>query len=282
MLKSNHYNLYTGIGEKLKLYKEKVYRLRPNVQNEFVDEKYNCIAKRLTVPLEQDAVYKTQFFNEMLACALQPLNNDTQFILYNVDGKIENPYKYLPTLSEDYASIICQIEPEKPFTEISIVIYCGPDINKILLSDGSVTMDADYVPTKDTDVITKEYADRLIENFTAFSYPLKHFTIKQGNVGPIGAYCFLDNSFYDKVLFIRNHNTILKVATGILIVLALMTTVFISDKQKGWQESAKDETEDLETLKKVLPVSDYFQARQQLAQRKMDFSDPNTMLMAMP
>jgi hypothetical protein len=57
---------------------------------------------------------------------------------------------------------------------------------------------------------------------------------------------------------------------------------FISDKQKGWQESAKDETEDLETLKKVLPVSDYFQARQQLAQRKMDFSDPNTMLMAMP
>lgn len=207
MLKSNHYNLYTGIGEKLKLYKEKVYRLRPNVQNEFVDEKYNCIAKRLTIPLEQDAVYKTQFFNEMLACALQPLNNDTQFILYNADGKVENPYKYLPTLSEDYASIICQIEPEKPFTEISIVIYCGPDINKILLSDGSVTMDADYVPTKDTDVITKEYADRLIENFTAFSYPLKHFTIKQGNVGPIGAYCFLDNSFYDKVLFIRNHNT---------------------------------------------------------------------------
>jgi len=33
---------------------------------------------------------------------------------------------------------------------------------------------------------------------------------------------------------------------------------FISDKQKGWQESAKEETDDLEQLKKVFPTSDYF------------------------
>lgn len=57
---------------------------------------------------------------------------------------------------------------------------------------------------------------------------------------------------------------------------------FISNKQNGWRESAKEETEDLAYLKKVLHVSDYFQANQQLAQRRMDFSDPNTMLIAMP
>lgn len=218
MLKSNQYNPYTGIGEKLKLYKEKVYQIRPNVQDEFVDEKYNCIAKRLTLPLEQDPTYKTQFFNEMLACALQPLNTDTQFILYNIDGEVENPYKYLPTLNEDYASIVCQIEPEKPFTEVSIVIYCGPNIDKILLSDGSVTMDDEYVPMKDTDVITKKYADKLIENFTAFSYPLKKFSIKQGEIAPIDAYCYLDNNFYDKVLFIRNHKDLRRMEDCQLLV----------------------------------------------------------------
>ncbi len=42
------------------------------------------------------------------------------------------------------------------------------------------------------------------------------------------------NNHIRKIRFIRNHNTILKVATGILIVLALMTTVFISDKQKEY------------------------------------------------
>lgn len=218
MLKKNQYSQYAGIGSKLKIYKEKVYSITPNVQNEFVDENYKCIAKRVTIPLEQDSIYKTQFFNEMLACAIAPLNEATRLIYYNADGVVENTFKYLPNLNEDYASIICQIEPEKPFTEVSVVIYCGPDINNILLSDGSITMDNDYVPSKDTDVITKGYADRLIENFTAFNYPLKTFSIKQGDIAPIGAFCYLDNNFYDKVLFIRNYNTTRRMEDCQLIV----------------------------------------------------------------
>ncbi len=218
MLKNNQYSQYAGIGSKLKIYKEKVYSITPNVQDEFVDEKYNCIAKRLTIPLEQDSVYKTQFFNELLACAVAPLNENTRLIFYNEDGVVENTFKYLPVLNEDYASIICQLEPEKPFTELSVVIYCGPDIDKILLSDGSVTMDDDYIPSKSTDIITKEYADRLIENFTAFSYPLKTFSVKQGDIAPIEAFCYLDNNFYDKVLFIRNYNTTRRMEDCQLIV----------------------------------------------------------------
>lgn len=57
---------------------------------------------------------------------------------------------------------------------------------------------------------------------------------------------------------------------------------FISDKQKNWIESAKDEREDLEFLKKTMPVSDYFQANVEIAQQKMDFSDSRTMMFAMP
>lgn len=57
---------------------------------------------------------------------------------------------------------------------------------------------------------------------------------------------------------------------------------FISDKQQGWIESAKDEREDLESLKKVLPVPDYFQANVELSQRNMDFGDPKTLMFAMP
>lgn len=234
MLKKNRYSQYSGIGAKLKIYKEKVYNITPNIQNEFVDENYRCIAKRVTIPLEQDSVYKTQFFNEMLACAVAPLNEATKLIYYNADGIVENIFKYLPELSEDYASIICQLEPEKPFTEVSVVIYCGPDINNILLSDGSVTMNNDYIPSKDTDVITKGYADRLIENFTAFSYPLKTFTIKQGDIAPIGAICYLDNNFYDKVLFIRNHNTTRRMEDCQLVVNSFaLPNIYNRDVQIG-------------------------------------------------
>lgn len=57
---------------------------------------------------------------------------------------------------------------------------------------------------------------------------------------------------------------------------------FISDNQKDWAESAKDEREDLEFLKKTMPISDYFQANVEIAQQKMDFSDSRTMMFAMP
>lgn len=207
MLKTNQYNVLAGVGQKLALFKEKVYKLSPNILNQFVDENYRCLAKRVTLPLVQDRTYKTSFFNEMLAFAIQPLNEYTQFILYNEDGQVVNTYPYLPKLVEDYASIVCQYEPEKPFTEISIVIYCGPEVNQILLSDGSVSMDSSYRPVNSKDIVTKEYADTLIENFTALSYPLKDFRIDQSGFSPISGYCYKDNALYKNVLFSRDYTT---------------------------------------------------------------------------
>lgn len=208
MLKPNQYDILKGIGKKLKLYEEKVYKLSPNIADDFVDEKFERVAKRVTLPLTQDKTYKTQFFNEMLAFAVQPLNKDTEIILYNKNGAVANPYPYFPKLVEEYASIVCQVEPDEPFTEVSVVIYCGPEIGDILLSDGSVTMDSEYKPTKKTDIATKDYIDKLFENFTALAYPLRTFSIEQQNgFAPITANCYLDNSPYKDVLFIRNATT---------------------------------------------------------------------------
>lgn len=204
MFSSNKFNKESGIGEKLKLYQEKIYKIKPNDFGQFFDETGRLLAERTTLNLTQNGTYKTQFFNEKLAITIAPISESTKLVFYNEDGEVPNSFVYAPVLNPAFASIICSREPKKPFTAVSAVVYCGPGVNNILLSDGSIQMEKDYRPVKEKDVVTKEYTDSLVENFTALSYPLKTFSIKQSDIAPISAYCYLNNSKYENVLFLRN------------------------------------------------------------------------------
>lgn len=204
---SNKYNSKSGVGEVLKLYEQKIYNLKPNLRLEFVDEQFRCLAKRVKLDLTQDKVYKTQFHNEQLAYAVKTLNEYTQVKYYNEDGEITNVMTFNPEISTDYASVVCQREPAKPLTAVSVVIYCGPEISDVLLRDGSIAMDDDYNPSKDQDIATKKYADSLIENFTAMGCPLESFIVKQADFAPVPGNCHLDNSHCDKILFMRSNKS---------------------------------------------------------------------------
>ena len=203
---SSKFNSKSGVGEIIKLREAEVYSITPNPQGEFVADDYMCLAKRVTLTLKQDNVYKTQFVNSELRKAVKPINENTKIILYNADGEATDSFQSLPELNIEYGSIVCQFEPKKVFTSVSVVIYTGPTVENLIRSDGNVTMDSDYKPIQDTDVATKAYADDLITNYTALSYPLKSFTITQGDYAPITAYCYLNN-LKTKVLFIKNYNT---------------------------------------------------------------------------
>lgn len=205
-IKSNKYDTNSGIGKSLNLFEQKIYSIVPNIRGEFVDENSVCIAKRVTLDLTQNSSYPTQFYNKQLAYAIKNINSYTKPIYYNENGEITNTFSFRPEISPDYASVICQAEPDYPLIQVSVVIYCGPEVNTLLLKDGSVTMDSTYSPSEDTDIVTKKYADSLVEGFTAVAYPLESFSIVQGDhFAPIAARCYLDNSIYENVLFIENY-----------------------------------------------------------------------------
>lgn len=196
---SNKYDKYSGVPVPLKLYADVVYLTEPDVHGKFADKYGHVVASRQVLELTQDPVYKTQFRNDLLSQAFPPLTEKTEIIYYNEDGEVP-PLLCRPSLKPEYASIVCEIEPEKPLTKVSVVIYSGPTADDVLLKDGSVTMDKDYVPERDTDLVTKHYADDLVEDFTAAQHPLRDISIKQGNELMTRTY-YKDNAEYPVVLF---------------------------------------------------------------------------------
>ena len=162
----NNFDISKGTGKQFQLFGEDVYSLTPDMYGNFTKDG-RVIAKRVRLPLQRDSVYKTSFFNEELKNAIEPLTEDTKIILYDEDGKEINQFLNLPSFKREYSSIVFEVEPEKPVAEISIVIYTGPKKENVFLNDGSVTMEDGYVPIKPTDVVTKGYADDLLEDFCA-------------------------------------------------------------------------------------------------------------------
>lgn len=205
-MQSGKYDKASGVGEVLKLFEEKVYSITPDLHGAFYDENDKVIARRVLLPLEVDEKYKTQYHNDQLKYAIKPLTNSTKLEYYSGETKL-NEYGFLPELSTDYASIICKIAPEKTITHVSVVIYTAQTVEKIILSDGSVTMDTGYIPVKSTDLVTKGYADDLIEDFTALGYPLRDLSITQNGEKPLRGYCYLDNVEYDVLLFRDYYST---------------------------------------------------------------------------
>lgn len=210
------YNKLSGTGNSIKLYEQKIYSITPDLNGVFADENKKIIARRQIVNLTVDSVYKTQFFNEKLKNAISPLTESTKIIYYDKSGEV-NELHFLPTLSQEYSSIICKVQPKNELVAVSVVIYCGPEIDNILLDDGSIQMQNDYTPTNPKDIVTKDYADDLIEDFTSASTPLKTFSIKQGGRLPIKAYSYMDNNLYP-VLFVRKITTLEKLEDCKLII----------------------------------------------------------------
>lgn len=199
-MQNGKYNKKTGVGEAFKLYEQKVYEVTPDNFGYFYDEKENVIAQRMLLPLTVDSVFGTQFRNEKLRYAVKPLNEATKLIFY-ANGTKLNEYAFLPELSQEYASIICKVAPEIKPTHVSVVIYTGQSVDKVFLTDGSTTMDPGYTPTKPSDVVTKAYADDLIEDFTALGFPLRDLSITQNGRPPLKGFCYLDNAEYDVLLY---------------------------------------------------------------------------------
>ena len=197
----NNFDISKGTGKQFQLFGEDVYSLTPDMYGNFTKEG-RVIAKRVRLPLQQDSVYKTSFFNEELKNAIEPLNEDTKIILYDEDGKEINQFLNLPSFKREYSSIVFEVEPEKPVAEISIVIYTGPKKENVFLNDGSVTMEDGYVPIKPTDVVTKGYADDLLEDFTSLNYPLKSFEIYQNEKELPMGYSYATNEKLE-VIYVR-------------------------------------------------------------------------------
>ena len=194
-MQKNKYDTTSGKGELLKYLQSKVYETTPDVNGYFADSYGRLIACRKTLTLTQDSTYKTQFYNEDLRNAITPLNEYTQFYLYKADGTELKASLIGAELSQDYASIVCQVESD--IATVSIVIYCGPTEEDLLLKDGSVTMTGDYVPTESTDIATKGYADDLIQDFVAKSYALKTIYFDSYQKG----YYYQDNLLYSKIIY---------------------------------------------------------------------------------
>lgn len=200
----NKLNQLSGTGEQLKTYEELVYGIEPDVLGTFADDTGRVVAKRYTLDLVQDPVYKTQFTNPKLRAAIAPLNKNTKITYFDEDGVV-NTLTCRPQLRKEYSAIVCEVEPLKPLLRLSVVIYEGPGVEQLLLSDGSVSMQPGYIPIKKLDIVTKGYADDLLEDFTAAQHPLKSLSIKQ-NGELLNRIYYQDNTEYPIVLF-RQINT---------------------------------------------------------------------------
>jgi hypothetical protein len=188
----NNYDVLKGQGQKFQLFAEDVYSLIPQPDGSFYyGEK--LLAKREKLPLTRDGNFKTMFVNEELRNAIKPLNEYTQFILFDEKDNIINNIQNLPSLNTEYSAIVFQVEPLIKPAFVSIVIYKGPAKESVLLKDGSVTMDSEYIPIKPTDVVTKAYADNLVEDLTSSIYPIKTFEVYQGGKDLIEGYSYTDN-----------------------------------------------------------------------------------------
>ena len=188
----NNYDVLKGQGQKFQLFAEDVYSLIPQPDGSFYYGK-KLLAKREKLPLTRDGNFKTMFVNEELRNAIKPLNEYTQFILFDEKENIINNIQNLPSLNTEYSAIVFQVEPLIKPAFVSIVIYKGPTKESVLLKDGSVTMDSEYIPIKPTDVVTKAYADDLIEDLTSSIYPIKTFEVYQGGKDLIEGYSYTDN-----------------------------------------------------------------------------------------
>lgn len=197
----NKYDQYSGIGNTLKLYENKVYSIVPN-NNIFIDENGKRLAERVTLKVTIDSVYKTQYHNKDLAKALLPITESTKIYYYDKDGNEIDTLNCLPELNREYASIICKYPSDPIIDSVSIVIYTDDTLSKIFLNDGSITMSEDYNPTQQKDVATKQYVDTLLESFTSSSRAIKSFTITQNNQIPLKRYYYKDNKLYN-ILFLR-------------------------------------------------------------------------------
>lgn len=200
----NH-NKYSGVGEIFKLLQEKIYSITPDINSTF-SYKDKIIARREKIEVTQHSVYKTQFINEKLKFAISPFTETTKVIYYHNDTEL-NTVTFRPRLDQNYASIICEVEPVNTITHVSVVLYEGYLIEDILLSDGSVQMKDFYNPTKPKDIVTKDYVDDIVEDLVAGEHPLRSFEIVQGDYGPLIGYYYRDNSIHDKILLLRENET---------------------------------------------------------------------------
>lgn len=210
-MQNGKFDKNSGTGSVIKLYEDKVFQATVSIYDEFLlDGK--VVAKRELLPLTADPVYKTQYRNDRLRYAVDPITKNTRLEFFDAEKNKLNALDFLPELKQDYASIVCQRESKKEIAYVSVVIYYQQTANDLFLKDGSTTMDPEYTPTRPTDLVTKSYADDLIEDFTASRFPLKDISITQNDLPPYRGICHLDNAEYD-VIFYRNYITQTNYAT---------------------------------------------------------------------
>lgn len=197
-------NRFSGTGSHTHLFEKEVYLTIPS-DNVFY-YKGKEIARRMYLELTQDSVYKTQFTNNWLAEAIEPLNEYTQIELFDSSNHKLNLLTNLPHLDTKRASLIYEVEPVNNIpAKIGIVIYTGPTEDNVITSNGMNQMDRNYIPVEDKDVVTKDYLDDIIEDFIASHSAISTIDIYQGEKElPIGIN-HVDNLEYP-VLFIKGQN----------------------------------------------------------------------------
>lgn len=147
------------------------------------------VAKRVSIPVVQDAVYKTQFFNETLRSAVVPKNKNTAVKLYDINNQeITNPTNYC-TLLPEYGSIVFKFEPSPKPVYIECCIYNAYTAQDVLLTDGSTGMNIGYIPNKATDVVTKEFLEQCLTTFRSATHTLQSISVLQDGLPPVQVVC---------------------------------------------------------------------------------------------
>ena len=199
-------NRFSGTGSHVHLFEKEVYNTIPS--NYIFYYKGREIARRVNYSLEQDPVYKTQFKNDWLANAVEPLNEYTQIDLFDAQGNKINLVTNLPHLDIKRASLIYEVEPINNIpASISVVVYTGPTELNTITSNGMNQMDEGYIPVEDKDVVTKDYLDDIIEDFIASHSAISTIDIYQDEKPLPNGINHVDNLEYP-VLLVKGQNSI--------------------------------------------------------------------------
>lgn len=194
-----------------------VYSSIENSQNKFVYNNELVVAHREIIPLVQDTLYKTQFYNEKLSRAIFPKTKSTLIkILDQNKNEINNIYNVFK-LDREHSSLVFNIEPTQIPFYCSIVIYDLATSEDLLFRDGSNTMSSDYEPTEDKHVVTKDYLLHKINELKSNFYNLDDFYILQNNQPLTEGICYKNNQTLP-VIFIYNTNELINLSTKPFII----------------------------------------------------------------
>lgn len=199
------YNPLSGTGIELRLFEKDFFNthIKKKGDEYFFNERK--IAERKTLSLTQDEVYKTQFYNEQLSRALPQTTQETLWVFKNKLGNVIQNISNLPSLKNEIASFVFEVEPKDVPTQVSVIIYEGPTVHDILLTDGSVKMDPNYYPEENQDVITKIYLESYLNNWAAERDGISTFKIKKATGEPLDkGFRFTDN-VYLPVIYVQKY-----------------------------------------------------------------------------